>query len=295
MTMKRLAAWGVAALALVAVGCNKPQGLVLQHLDPEAPAAAGLPARPAPDQPAPLTERPPFGLYAETPARDTLTALATGTSSPGDRFRAALTAQGAWVARVDGAWLWQIQLPDAAPAPGTPTVPAPPAKPDSEKPNVKPAPAAGPATVKSIEWTVRGTLLIQDSKGLWLEADPEHARVTALPAGLQGKEVVAFSPDGKQVLYYVNDKAGKQLWSANADGSKPTYLGVGLAWSWNEQGKLVVAKIAGPPIPPPPAPAGPPVPTPLTPIRRPVAPTPAPTPAPAPSAGPDGGQAPPNP
>jgi hypothetical protein len=96
------AAWG-ALLALVLTGCGKPEGLLLQRLDPKAPAASGLPPLPGPDEPAPLTARAPFGLYAQPPASDTLAKLAQGTPSPDGHFRAAMTSPGPWVARIAGA------------------------------------------------------------------------------------------------------------------------------------------------------------------------------------------------
>jgi hypothetical protein len=233
VTKRSRAAWG-ALVALMLTGCGKPTGLLLQRLDPKAPAASGLPALPGPDEPAPLTARAPFGLYAQPPASDTLAKLAQGTISPDGHFRAAMTGQGAWVARVDGAWLWQIALP-APPAP---------LPPKSSQPGLKlppPPPTKAPLVV-SMEWTLRDTLLLKDDVGVYHEANAEWGTTVQLPLALQGKQSLTFSPDGKQVLYYSNGKSGKQLWIANADGTNPKYQGDDITGSWDEASKLVVVK-----------------------------------------------------
>ncbi|MFZ5823490.1 MAG: hypothetical protein ACOY94_04000 [Bacillota bacterium] len=204
-------------------------------LDPNAPAAAGHLPLPLPEAPSPLTERPPQGLYATEPSADTLARLSTGTLSPDGQFRLAVTAQGAWVARIDGAWLWEIQLP--APPPKEPEPPAPggPLPPP-------PPPPPPPTVVGAPHWTPQSTLLLLDSNGLWQEANPAKAMVTPLPAALQGTTGIAFSPDGRQVLYY----KGAQLFTALRDGTQPKLIGANLIGSWTPEGKLVTTSALSP-------------------------------------------------
>jgi hypothetical protein len=256
-----MAALGALA-ALLLAGCSKPPEVILQRLSPEAPAAAGLPPSPVGEEPTPLVDRPPFGLYAIYPDRDTLTSLSIGTLSPDNRFRAALTAQGLWVTRKDGAWLWQVPLPGEANAPsligptaqtGAPagqTVPtvqttqaATPAQPG------KPAPPPPPKSTKYVgplRWTSQNTLLMRDEMGTWVTCNPETAMVTVLPQALQGKEELLFSPDGKLVIFFIPTKAGRELWMSNADGSKPKYLGVNVTGAWDPKGQPVVQKATTP-------------------------------------------------
>lgn len=198
-------------------------------MDPKAPAAAGHLPLPLPGAPSPLTERPPQGLYAEEPSPDTLARLSSGTLSPDGRFRLATTAQGAWVARVDGAWFWQIGLPAPSPTPPEPptpgtTLPLPPPEP--------------PTVVGAPHWTPHSTLLLTDSNGLWQEANPATAMAAPLPAGLQGTTGLAFSPDGRQVLYY----KGALLFTALRDGSQPKLVGEKLLGHWAPDGKLVTTQ-----------------------------------------------------
>jgi hypothetical protein len=237
LTTHRYATWGVL-LTLLLAGCGKPQALMLQHLDPKAPAAAGLPTPPGPEEPARLTDRPPFGLYAEYPSSDTLARLSHGSLSPDGRFRSAMTGQGAWVARVDGAWLWQITLPSL---PATPT-----AKPAVPGPQPATAPPPKAPAIAAMEWTPQNTLLLRDATGTYHQAEAEWAKITMLPATLQGKEMLTFSPNGKQVLYYINGKTGKQLWLANADGTNAKFLGENVVGSWDKDGKPAVMKQAAP-------------------------------------------------
>lgn len=240
----------MAATSLLLGGCGQPQSLQLQRLDPKAPAANGLPALPLKDQPSPLTVRAPFGLYAEAPTSDTLDRLAIGPVSPDGRFRAALTDQGVWVARVDGAWLWQVELP---PLPVAPTANNDKKKTTADKNKTQATPPKATRVVSNPAWTFRGSLVFQDDTGRWLEADPVTASVGLAPADLQGKEIISFSPDGKRVLYYVTTKTAKQLWVANANGSQPKFLGENMTGSWDEKGNPVATKI---PTPQPPATAG---------------------------------------
>jgi hypothetical protein len=233
----RMAALALAA-ALLLMGCSKPPEVMLQRLDPEAPAASGLPSAPLGNQPSPLLDRPPFGLYAEYPSSDTLTLLSSGTLSPDGRFRAALTTQGLWVARKDGAWLWQVPVPGA-------DKPAAPVGPPLVQPATPPAPppaAAATSYIGPLQWTSHNTLLLRDNTGTWVETTPETARVNVLPQALQGKEALQFSPDGKQVLFSILKATGRELWVSNADGSKPQYLGVNVIGTWDPTGKVSVAK-----------------------------------------------------
>lgn len=206
------------------------------EIDPKAPAAAGYPALPLPEQPSPLTERPPQGLYAGEPSPDTLARLSTGTLSPDGRFRMAMTAEGAWVARVDGAWLWEIQLP----APPPPKPPEPPTHGGPLPPPLPPPPA--PKVVGSLQWTPQSTLLFIDSNGLWQEASPATNLVTPLPAALQGTTGLVFSPDGRQVLYY----KGRALFTALRDGSQPKLVGENLTGYWTPDGRLMTVTAGQP-------------------------------------------------
>lgn len=255
MRTQRMLLLGAALLLLT--GCNKPSALVLTHLDPSAPAASGYPARPLPDQPSPLTERNPFGLFTDAPSAETIAALATAQVSGDGRYRASITTQGAWVNRVDGAWFWQIKLASTAATP-----PAPPTKPGQTQPNAtQPAQTTTPPpmiqhTVRALQWTGRSQLLLRDESGTWLLANPDSATVTALPAALQGKQAIAFSPDGTQVLYYAPGKGGDELFVANADGSKPVSKGVNVTAYWDENGKLQIQQGKAPSLTKPPAAPG---------------------------------------
>lgn len=232
----------VLTLAVLGAGCSQHDLPRVQRLAPGSAASVSLPPPPLAGEPSPLTQTPPFGLYAAPPSNATLQSLSTGTVSPDGRFRTAFTDQGLWVARIDGAWLWHVQVP-APPSPepqalpGT-HLPSPPARP--AQPPKPPAPSGG------ADWTPRSSLLFRDDAGTWHEADPVQARVTALPAALQGKENITFSTDGKQVLYYTPGRAGRQLWVAAVDGSKPLLVGENLTGFWRENGELLTARAAPP-------------------------------------------------
>lgn len=237
-------------LALWLTGCSQPADLLPpDRLDPAAPAASSLPAVPGPDEPAPLASRPPFGLYAEAPTADTLAQLSQGTLSPDQRFRAALTQQGTWIARVDAAWLWQIQLPAPTTPATTQTPTSPPADTGQAGTTAPTATPAAPPAIASLAWTPRATLLLRDAGGTWWEANPVWATASQLPAALQGKEELQFSPDGSKVLYYTAGTAGRQLWVAAADGSGARLLGTNVVGSWSPEGEPVVEKL--PPVAPP--------------------------------------------
>lgn len=231
----------LAILAMVAVGCARPVPAPSQQgLSPDAPAARGLPPREPAGTPSPLQVRPPFGLYAQSPGIDTLTTLASGALSPDGRYRAAMTAEGPWVARVDGAWLWQIELQVPLPPP---TPPVPPGTHPAKPPSPPPAPAKPPVVVGALQWTDAAQLLFQDDTGAWHLADPAGARVTALPPAFKGKEGLQFSPDGRQVLFYAPGKTGRGLWLAAADGSNPKLVGENVTGFWQKPGgNLVVQK-----------------------------------------------------
>ena len=220
------------AFVLLLTGCSQSQSLLLQRLDPASPAAKGLAPLPAQDEPTPLTGRPSFGLYAAPPTPATLSVLANGRISPDGLYRAAMTEQGAWIARIDGAWLWQLELPPPPPPP------APPAQPGPRPPAPESLPPAN--VVLPLVWTSRNTLMFQDENGYWHEARPERAVITQLPAAFQGKRDLDFSPDGKQVLYATNVSGGQQLWVAAADGTNPKILGENVIGFWGPDGKPVV-------------------------------------------------------
>jgi len=252
--------FGCAAAALLLAGCGKPPELMLQQLAPDAPAAAGLPPAPVAGAPTPLLDRPPFGLYASDPTRETLQMLSTAPLSPDGRYRAIIGNEGLWIARVDGAWLWQVPLPEAAAAnpatnqpggtqPLLPLQPKPGATAGSTNASQPPNPPAAPKATKylgPLDWTSRDTLLMRDDTGTWAEVDPESATVKLLPAALQGKEWITFSPDRRRVLYYANGKTGKQLWVAKADGTEPKLLGENVTGTWGPDGNPVVTKIQPP-------------------------------------------------
>jgi len=189
------------SILMIASGCRTATPY-MDRLDPTAPAAAGLPATPGPDEPIPLGERPIFGLYTETPTAETLAQLSMGKLSPDQRYRAAVTPQGIWVARVDGAWVWQVPLP-AQPVPQTGQQPpqdgagnSPGAAGQSAQntssgqngqnaqTSQSPVPAPGPAMV---DWEAPSTLLIRDTRGLWWKASPDWITVTrmATPPAIQ--------------------------------------------------------------------------------------------------------------
>ncbi|HYF91897.1 MAG TPA: hypothetical protein VD969_06600 [Symbiobacteriaceae bacterium] len=245
-----------AVLLLLTAGCSsKAPELMMPQLAPDAPAAAGLPPAPVGDAPTPLLDRPPFGLYAQYPGRDTLTTLSTARLSPDGRYRAAITDQGLWFARVDGAWLWQVPLPGAAdpkPAqsPAQPAISQPvlPPQPGASPPGTagQPKPPTGAKATKyvgPIDWTPRSTLLLRDDTGTWVEIDPEACKVTLLPQALQGKEWITYSPDRKQVMYYTPGKTGRQLWIAKADGTDARLQGENVTGFWGPDGKPVITKV----------------------------------------------------
>ena len=220
---KRFFLTGLAA-ALLLAGCGGSDERSLQRLSPDAPAATGLPPAPVADQATPLLGRAPFGLYANYPSNDTLTKLSTAPQSPDGRWRLAFTEQGLWLTRVDAAWLWQV--PQAAPP----------------QPTIK----QGKEYVAPVSWLPNGNLLLRDDAGAWIEANPTSANVKLLPAALQGKEQLTFSPNGQQVLYYTPGKTGLQLWLAKADGTDPKLQGENVTGFWDATGKLVVQKSTAP-------------------------------------------------
>lgn len=234
-----------AVAALLLAGCSKPPELMLQKLSPTTPAAEGFPALPLDGEKTPLGAKAPFGLYANYPSNDTLERLSTGTLSPDGRFRFAFTDQGVWVTRADGAWIWQVPLPDEGTAAAQPASPAQAQQPSTTqagKPATPPPPPKGTKYVGPTDWTPRNTLLLRDDMGTWIEAAPWTTQVTLLPQPLQGKEGIEFSPDGKQVIYYAPGKTGKQLWLAGADGANPKLQGENVTGFWDKTGKLQVQK-----------------------------------------------------
>lgn len=142
----------LALLALFVTGCGEPSHPQVRQMDPVAPAAAGFAPVALPGQPSAIADQTPFGLYATSPTLDTITNLAIGTLSPSGQFRAALTEQGIWIARVDGAWLWQVS----------------------------------PEAVSPVEWTTGGRLRFTDTTNQGQEADPRTAQVTALVPPTEG-------------------------------------------------------------------------------------------------------------
>lgn len=245
---------GALCAALLTAGCGKSPELIMQQLAPDAPAGEGRPAAPVGDQPTPLLDRPPFGLYAEYPSRDTLKSLSTALLSPDGRYRAAITDQGLWIVRVDGTWLWQVPLPDVAAPKSTA-----PAQPAMSQPVLPPQPGmvqpganqtAKPVTplkatkyLGPLDWTPESTLLLRDDGGNWTEISPEASKVVLLPAALQGKEWITYSPDRKQVMYYAPGKAGKALWIAKADGTDPKFQGENVTGVWGPDGKPIITKV----------------------------------------------------
>lgn len=222
----------VMITALWAAGCA-----AVPRLAPVPPAAPPLPAVLTPEPLAPLPAHPPFGLYAITPEPATLEQLAHGLTSPDQRYRLAHAAQGLWVARSDGAWFWQVQLPAPSEPKAPPLPPGTHPPPSLEKPKPT-APQAPPVMVGVARWTDRSTLLLRDNQGGWYEADPLMARVEPLPAPFRGAEELTLSPDGRKVLYYAPGRKGRQLWTANADGSSARSHGENLAGSWNPDSTL---------------------------------------------------------
>jgi hypothetical protein len=252
---------GLVLLALLVAGCGKPPELSMQKLASDAPAGDSLPPVPVGQAPTPLTDRTPFGLYANYPNRDTLETLSTAALSPSGRFRAAFTSQGLWIVRVDGAWLWQVPLPEPTEPPTTgqtgaqpglaqPVIPPPTIPPDTKAPTTPATTPAKPVNVPKatkylgpLNWTAQSTLMLRDDANTWVEIDPDAAKITVLPAALQGKDWLIFSPDRKQVMYYTPGKTGKQLWIAKADGTEPKFLGENVEGSFDPAGKPVVTKV----------------------------------------------------
>lgn len=208
----------------------------LAHISAIAPAPTPeLTAQPTLADLLPL--RPPFGLYAESPQPATLVQLAHGSPSPDQRHHMAHTAQGLWITRTDGAWLWHVQLPARA-EPKAPPLP-PGTHPPPAPAKAKPAnPPALPLIVGTARWTERSTLLLRDDQGAWYEADPLTALVVPLPAALRGAEELTLSPDGRKLFYYTPGRRGRQLWTANADGSEPRSHGENLVGRWNPDSSL---------------------------------------------------------
>lgn len=250
----RQALAGALFAALLTAGCGKSPELIMQQLAPDAPAGEGRPPAPVGTQPTPLLDRPPFGLYAEYPSRDTLKSLATAALSPDGRYRAAITDQGLWITRVDGTWLWQVPLPEVAapkstapaqPAMSQPVLPAQPnPTPTGTTTTAKPVtPVKSTKYLGPLDWTPQATLLLRDDAGNWVEISPESSRVVMLPAALQGKEWITFSPDRKQVMYYSPGKTGKQLFVAKADGTEPKLQGENVTGVWGTDGKPVITKV----------------------------------------------------
>lgn len=251
MTAKHYATALTLALLLLTGCAGRTPGTPLSmkmKIDPEAPAAGGHPALPLPARATPVTERPPQGLYATKPSPDTLNRLSSGTLSPDLRFRFAAVGDEAWVVRVDGAWFWQIELPPPPP----PKPPEPPTTSGGPVPPPPPPPPA-PKVRPPLQWTPQSTLLFLDSNGTWQEANPATALVAPLPAALQDTQAIAFSPDGRQALYY----KGNQLFTALRDGSQPKLVGTNLTGYWGPDGKLMTMQSSRPGTAPPPAPSTP--------------------------------------
>ncbi len=260
--------YGALILAVLLItGCARsgPADAVREYgIDPAAPVAAGHAALPLPGEPTPLGSRSLSGLYASPPAADTLEALSTAPVSPDGLFRAVLRDGEIWVTRIDGAWLWQVTLPPATPAPpeggadggaqGTaqPDLDGNPAGQGAATPpgadpagastaadspaNPPESPAIEVEPVAPLTWTPRSTLLLRDTASRWLEADPATAAVTPLGPFLTGATHLIPSPDGSQVLFY----KGNQLYTARWDGSDPQPIGENLVGHWDSAGQLVV-------------------------------------------------------
>lgn len=254
------------ALLLLA-GCARsgPAEPAREHgVDPAAPVAAGHAALPLPGEPTPLQGRTLSGLYAAPPAADTLEALSTAPVSPDGLFRAVLRDGEIWVTRIDGAWLWQVELPavvppqpgDAGAGTGDANAGGPGAGRETghdgggqagqaaggQAGSVPPEPAgADPGEVRPVaplSWTPRSTLLFRDTAQRWLEADPATAVVTPLSAFLTGAAQVTPSPDGRQVFFYKENR----LYTARWDGSEPQLVGENLTAHWDSSGELVVTE-----------------------------------------------------
>lgn len=231
-------------------------------VDPNSPAASGYGALPLPGQPTLLTERPLLGLYSTEPSADTLTQLGTGAISQDGRFRAVLTDQGAWIVRVDGAWLWQVQLPAVSPTPaGTPgtagtTTGATPATGTATGTAGTTGAATGtaagtagaatgatpaPATVAGpVQWTPDSNLALRDSAGRWWAANTTTTQVSPMTTAFEGATGLTFSPDGSKVFFY----KGTQLITALRDGSQARLVGENLVGAWAPDGTLQTTKKA---------------------------------------------------
>jgi hypothetical protein len=243
---------GLGALLVLMAGCGSASPPVLGSQTTSAHALAGYPPLPPADQPASFPAQP-FGLFASAPTPATLTTLARGVTSPDGRFRAALTAQGAWAVRVDGAWFWQIELPVMTPAitsakpggqAGTPTAAGAQAGQSAAQLGQTPAPPTQAATGLG-GWTPLSHLLVQAPDGSWFDADPLTATVTPLAPLWQGRTGLQVSPDGKQILYSQTGPKGPQVWLANIDGTRPTLLADNATATWGLDGKPAITPKPG--------------------------------------------------
>jgi hypothetical protein len=288
---------GLGILLAVLAGCGSatpPQQEGAATVNPHA--LAGYPPLPAQGEPAPLTSTP-FGLFSTPPSPATIAALSTGVTSPDGRFRAALTDQGAWIVRIDGAWYWQVELTTVAPPPAQ-AGQRPPANGQSAPTTGQSAPTTGqqaatgqqppagqaglaPATATQTAvavggWTPASQLLVQAHTGAWYEADPLTATVTPLAPFWQGRSNLLLSPDGKQILYSQPGPKGPQVWVANKDGSRPTLVADNATAVWGADNKPVVTKLPEPVAPTAPRQSG------TTPPKPPANTTPPATTPPAP-------------
>lgn len=261
---------GLTLLLALLAGCGSaspPQTAETPVI--KAQVLGGYPPLPTGDEPSPLNTANLFGLYAAPPSVATVEALAKGLTSPDGRFRTALTDQGAWIVRIDGAWYWQIELTTVTPngqstaqgAAGNQTV-----GPASQQQQL--GSQAGQALAAPVQtqvatalggWTPAGQLMILTSTGAWFEANPLTATVTPLAPFWQGRVGLLVSPDEKQILYNQTGPKGPQVWVANKDGSRPTLVVDNGTAVWGADGKPVVTKL--------------PDPTPVKPTGTPKAPT----------------------
>lgn len=220
----------------------------------KAQVLGGYPPLPGAGEPSPLSTANLFGLYATPPSAATVEALAKGVTSPDGRFRTALSDQGAWIVRIDGAWYWQIELTTVTPngqstaqgAAGNQT-----AGPGTQQQQLGPQagqtalapPVQTQAAATLGGWTPAGQLLIQATTGAWFEANPLTATVTPLAPFWQGRVGLLVSPDDKQILYGQTGPKGPQVWVANKDGSRPTLVADNATAVWGPDSKPVVTKL----------------------------------------------------
>lgn len=248
---------GLTLLLTLLAGCGSaspPENSETPVINPQA--LEGYPPLPAVGEPSPLNSANLFGLYAAPPSPATVEALSKGLTSPDGRFRAALTDQGAWAVRIDGAWYWQIELTTVTPngqtapqgAAGNQAVGQ--ATQQTLGPQAGQTALAAPVQTQSSTalggWTPAGGLLVQASTGAWFEANPLTATVTPLAPFWQGRTGLLVSPDGKQILYTQAGPKGPQVWVANRDGSRPSLVADNATAVWGPENKAVVTKLPDP-------------------------------------------------